>query len=711
MDSALTPGPLELNESQSSSKLSSVNPSDMDSVSGGPGPGASDNDSDSDDSSDDGRESEAAPQVEWLAMGRERRSTAGNRMKSMLANEEPDSDLELLFAEDENDQGFSDAADNASDVQMDSSSDDDDNDADELEGEKELDREAKERRAAQRKRKAQDAIPAKFRKKVRIDTRASTPRSSVTASTPQPPATRRAQTEQQQQPRPKKKSERSSWLPSVADMPTRASSRQTTRLSKEQLHAQMEEREAKRLKQVAQMQKKAARLEALKKPPMTQEERLQEAAKVEERNSKSLNRWEESEKLREEERRAKLAALQQRTLSGPVITFWSGMGKFGDGWRKGEGIHVAVEEKPKKAKREKPAKAAAGKKKDDATGEITVGSKSADAQADAGAKLEPTVPNSQAVSYPAVNGDSKTSSEEQKTKNESPAEVTSKDEPVPEGAKTQGKEATETTAAVPVPEIGASTTSSGKSDLNNHTESDVAMVDAPATENIENSNTTETGGQSDPKQPQAAMTGTSGETKPLEPLSKDVEVSIKADADTVPELKPSVASEVPATLETPEKTSAFTQVPVEQTQPQPASTTEKTADSSVAAPTKTNAGPGTVTAKDAEAPKQTALQPIENESLPASKVVSQIQSAAATPQPEQARSPLDGLATTRTAIIYQNFDENAIKDRAVQTQILFGRKMTRMPSTCFTYAKAIAMPVLLIYNKNRTDTGADMSHH
>merc|ERR1719160_1259036 len=175
-------------------------------------------------------------------------------MKSMLANEEPDSDLELLFAEDDDDQGFSEVGDDASDVHMDSSSDDDEDDkngaqVDELEGEKELERKEKAQRAAARKRKATDAIPSRFRKKVRVDT---TPQRQVVP----PPA-----------PRPKKKSERTSWLPTTSDLPTRASSRSTTRMSKEQLHAQMEEREARRLKQMEHMAKKAAKAEAMKKPP------------------------------------------------------------------------------------------------------------------------------------------------------------------------------------------------------------------------------------------------------------------------------------------------------------------------------------------------------------------------------------------------------------------------------------------------------------
>lgn len=283
----------------------------------------------SSDSDNSDHEEEAPPQVEWLATTREKRSTAGNRMKSMLAAEEPDDELELLFAEDADDAGFSDVDGGDSDVQMDSSSDEEDAQAqdDEDEGEKELQKQLRDRKLAARKRKAQDAIPAKFRKKVRVDP---TPTDS-SATTPAP--------------RPKKKSERASWLPTSADLPTRASKRETTMLSKEALHQQMVEREAKRLKQVEAMERKAKRMEALKKPPMTQAERLAEAAKVEKRNAKSLNRWEEAEKQREEERKAKLAALNNRQLNGPVLTFWSGMGEWVDGKLKYLGKSVVVEDK------------------------------------------------------------------------------------------------------------------------------------------------------------------------------------------------------------------------------------------------------------------------------------------------------------------------------------------------------------------------------
>ncbi|PSR94578.1 YL1 nuclear protein-domain-containing protein [Coniella lustricola] len=321
-----------------------------------------DSDASSSDSDSESGAAAAPAQIEWLATGRAKRSTAGNRMKSMLANETPadeDSDLELLFQEDEDDAGFTDKEDGeGSDVQMDSSDDDDaenEANADELAGEKELERQAKEKKLAARKRKAQEAIPAKFRKKVRISQPATaTPTggcgpASASASAPAP--------------RPKKKSERASWLPTEADMPTRASERKTTRLSKEQLHQQMIEREVRRKKQVEAMERKAKKLEAMKKPPMTQAERLVEAAVVEKRNAKSLNRWEEAEKLREEERRAKLAALHNRRLEGPVVSFWTGIVDLSEVQLKHVGKMVSMEEKPKRKRPSTAVSAAAAPSK------------------------------------------------------------------------------------------------------------------------------------------------------------------------------------------------------------------------------------------------------------------------------------------------------------------------------------------------------------
>lgn len=270
-------------------------------------------------------------QVEWMVTARQKRSTAGNRLTSLLQQEEPDDELELLFAEADDDAGFEDA-DNQSDVQMDSSDDDDDQGpaagADDLEGEQELQQQARIERQA-RKRKVNDGIPKIFKKRVKIDRTAS-----------------------QALPRPKKKSERVSWIPSPADMPTRASQRGTTKLSKEQLHVQMINREVKRLKQLKTMEKAAAAKSAAKKPPMTQADRLAEAARVEKQNSKSLSRWEEAEQQREEEQRAKLAALSNRQMTGPVITWWSGMAEWVGGRLRKVGKNLEIEE-PKEVKHRK----------------------------------------------------------------------------------------------------------------------------------------------------------------------------------------------------------------------------------------------------------------------------------------------------------------------------------------------------------------------
>lgn len=281
----------------------------------------SDSDNDNDSDGDDGEP------VVWLVNNREKRTTAGNRLSTLIQQAAAEDDeLNLLFEEpeDEVDEGFEEGEDDASDVQMDSSDDDDDQGptagAEEFEGEKELQRAERQ----SKKRKADDGIPKAFRKKVKID---------PTAPLAPPP-------------RPKKKSERASWIPAVADGPTRASSRSTTKESKEQLHVQMIEREKKRLKQLKSMEKAAATRNANKAKELTQEDRLKEAARMEKYNSKSLNKWEEAEKLREEERRQKLEDLHNRQLEGPVITWWSGKAEWVNGklYRVGK---VLVEDKPK----------------------------------------------------------------------------------------------------------------------------------------------------------------------------------------------------------------------------------------------------------------------------------------------------------------------------------------------------------------------------
>ncbi|PVH75017.1 YL1-domain-containing protein [Cadophora sp. DSE1049] len=338
-------------------------------------PARTEEDSDSGSGSGSDSDEEGQQEVKWLATTREKRSTAGNRMHSLLQQEEEDDDLELLFAEAEDDVGFSDAEAD-SDVQMDSSDDDEDQGPaagdDDLEGEKELQKQARAEKA--KKRKLDRGMPKGFKKRVKID-------STVIQALPPP--------------RPKKKSERASWLPTADEAPTRASARGTTKESKQQLHAQMVDREIKRLNQLRQMEKAAKAKEAAKKPVMTQEDRLKEAARVERSNAKSLSRWEEAEQQREEEQLAKLAALKNRVLEGPVITWWSGVGEWVGGKLKQVGKNLIIEEKEKPSKKRKAAEL-----EESETGSVAAGpTKAEDKQETAALTEEPSKPSTAPISY------------------------------------------------------------------------------------------------------------------------------------------------------------------------------------------------------------------------------------------------------------------------------------------------------------------------
>lgn len=657
-------------------------------------------------------------QTEWLATTRKRRSTAGNRMKSMLANEEPDSDLELLFAEDENDEGFSGVDDNASDVHMDSSSDDeDDNNAndDDMAGEKELERQAKEKKAAQRKRKAQDAIPAKFRKKVRIDP-------TTTSSTPAPaPAPA---------PRPKKKSERASWLPSPADLPTRASSRKTTRISKEQLHQQMAEREVRRLKQLAQMEKKAARLEAMKKPPMTQEQRLAEAAIVEKRNSKSLNRWEEAEKQREEERKAKLAALNQRTLKGPVITFWSGKGQWDDlELRSLRPFVTEVEEKPKK-KREKVDKGAAkekgkGKQKDkenETPVEKEKGKETDKDQADGAVKV-----SDQGLENPKTIETIETEKPATGVKVDNDKAITAEDiiTPEPSISDTNPTKTSELPVyaepAVPVaetastePEALLTAELSGESkevkteaseDIDTSAPNTVAIVEvstkvteASAAETVEEKETLASLTTSQP--PASTSTSTSasapasatvpsyppsGLAAPAPPPPITSPLAAPAGLSRPPEARPSSVLAAPM-LAPPPGINMNGSMPVDGPKSNvlalpntlQSTLTPPSIRPPESLPLAETSEPSAIIPMDVDTkptPVEANLQPTQQGTAHTSKSGSPRESEAP-PVPEPPRD----MNATRNGIIYQNFDGNAIRDKNIQTQILFGRKMTKLAS-------------------------------
>ncbi|PGH26839.1 hypothetical protein AJ80_01419 [Polytolypa hystricis UAMH7299] len=272
--------------------------------------------------------------TEWLATTRERRKTAGERMTA-LVEAEADDELALLFAEEEEDEEFAgegeeeeevEGATEADDMEMESSSDDEDQGPnareDDMQEEEELQKREKEERLA-KKRKAQKMMemPA-LRKRVKIE---------PTITTPTTPA-----------PRPKKKSERISWLPTPEDGPTRSSSRRQTLQNKELTHARLKDSEEKRIRLIATMEEAAKRKEKMKPKQMTQADRLAEAAKTERLNSKSLNRWEEMERKRSEDQKRRLEALQNRRLEGPVETLWTGVAK----WVNGRLVLVGSHEMP-----------------------------------------------------------------------------------------------------------------------------------------------------------------------------------------------------------------------------------------------------------------------------------------------------------------------------------------------------------------------------
>jgi vacuolar protein sorting-associated protein 72 len=251
---------------------------------------------------------------------------------SALLEAAADDDLALLFEEVEDDNEFAmDAAEEGGeeeDMGLESSSDEDDQgpsaQADDFEGERQLE---KEEREEKKKRRAREDLRYKITsKKVKVDPTA-------------PPTT--------PAPRPRKKSERVSWIPTLEEGPTRSSSRRQTMQNKELTHARLKDSEEKRIRLIATMEEAAKRKAKTKPKAMTQTERLAEAERVERHNSKSVSRWEEMEKRKAEERRAKIEALQNRRLEGPVISYWSGVATWADGRLTRVG-KVDITQKPEK---------------------------------------------------------------------------------------------------------------------------------------------------------------------------------------------------------------------------------------------------------------------------------------------------------------------------------------------------------------------------
>jgi vacuolar protein sorting-associated protein 72 len=250
-----------------------------------------------------------APQL--MVAHRERRSNAGNRMSTLLAKAAEEEQWGEEWEEAPNEEEFvGDDANDQDDFNMDSSSSEegDDDGRDDDTGEKEL-RKAERQEKIKRRKTATNPFTARLaaaasRKKVRLDV----PSTESTA-----PALR-----------PKKKSERASWIPTEEDGPVRTSRRKQTVANKESTLARLKEKDKRRDDTLAMMKAAEARKAKHAIKPMTQAERLAEAARVERKNSKSLHRWEEAEEQRAADRQAKLDALKNRQIEGPFIRYYSG---------------------------------------------------------------------------------------------------------------------------------------------------------------------------------------------------------------------------------------------------------------------------------------------------------------------------------------------------------------------------------------------------
>jgi vacuolar protein sorting-associated protein 72 len=281
-----------------------------------PPPTADSDASSSDPGSDSGSDSDAVPA---LAVTRERRDNAGNRMAKLIqlataedavvtgAAEEGEEGYAEIFQEAADDIEFQGTEDDDADVSMSSSESGDEQQGDEEEGEKELQREE---RPPVKKRKRETLLQHTMRLKRIKETRVAQDK-AVQSDASSSAA-----------PRPKKKSERVSWLPDAAQV--RASSRKLAVANKQATHQRLKESEKRRLKTLAMMEAADERRRAKIQRVITQEERLAQAAIVEKQNSRSLSRWEEAEKMRMDEQRERLEALKNRKLDGPVITYWSG---------------------------------------------------------------------------------------------------------------------------------------------------------------------------------------------------------------------------------------------------------------------------------------------------------------------------------------------------------------------------------------------------
>ena len=270
---------------------------------------------DSHSSSGSGSESSDDDDVETtgLIATRAKRVTAGNLYASLRANLDDEDVLKELLAEDEDDVGdYEGSDDDDGEDAIDSSSDEEDagppkdGEAEDLAGEKELQR--RERVEAQKKRKMQEArlrIPTNRQKRVKLADGVKT-EDGATA------------------PKHKKKSERSNWLPTEADAPTRQSGRSLAVANRESTHANLKQSLERSEKQKRIMENAAQRETVKKRMEFSQAKRMEVVAKIEKQTEREFGRWEREEKEKERLREEAALMKRRRGIEGEVIRWWSG---------------------------------------------------------------------------------------------------------------------------------------------------------------------------------------------------------------------------------------------------------------------------------------------------------------------------------------------------------------------------------------------------
>jgi vacuolar protein sorting-associated protein 72 len=239
---------------------------------------------------------------EALAHGREKRATAGNKLRALLDAEFQEDEL---FQEDEHDEEFESEKSEGEEDYLSSSSSDEEEEkqADEEEGERALiaEQKADAKRSREQKRKAAEQLskppPAKRVVVARKENMGPATIVSKAASTISSISNRRI-----------------SFDPGL--LSARRSSRALTVQTTNEVHERIISAAARRASQPIVQKRERT-------PPLTQEERLAQAILTEEENKMSLKRIVEAEEERARKRKEKLEALRRRLFKEPVLRFVS----------------------------------------------------------------------------------------------------------------------------------------------------------------------------------------------------------------------------------------------------------------------------------------------------------------------------------------------------------------------------------------------------